>query len=43
MIFMELDSIGVLYGYGEYEELYNSGANYIVNSVEELRALIMDI
>ena len=38
-----LDSIGVLYGYGDYEELYNSGANYIVNSVEELRALIMDI
>ncbi|WP_133016715.1 HAD family hydrolase [Clostridium cuniculi] len=38
-----VDSIGVLYGYGEYEELYNSGANYIVNSVEELRELIMDI
>lgn len=38
-----VDSIGVLYGYGDYDELYNSGANYIVNSVEELRALIMDI
>ncbi len=38
-----IESIGVLYGYGDYEELYDNGANYIVNNVEELRKLIMDI
>lgn len=38
-----IESIGVLYGYGDYKELYDSGANYIVNNVEELRKLIMDI
>ena len=38
-----IESIGVLYGYGDYEELYDNGANYIVNNVEELRKLIMEI
>lgn len=38
-----IESIGVLYGYGDYKELYDSGANYIVNNVEELRKLIMEI
>ena len=37
-----IESIGVLYGYGDYEELYDNGANYIVNNVEELRKLIME-
>ena len=28
-----IESIGVLHGYGSYEELSNSGANYIVKDV----------
>jgi phosphoglycolate phosphatase len=31
-----ITSIGVLYGYGSYEELYNAGADFIVSSVSEL-------
>ncbi|MEN8078935.1 HAD family hydrolase [Clostridioides difficile] len=37
-----VESIGVLYGYGDYEELNDSGANYIVKNVEELRELIIN-
>lgn len=33
-------SIGVLYGYGSYEELEGAGAGYIVKQVEELRILL---
>lgn len=32
-----LDSMGVLYGYGDYNELKNAGANYIVENIFELR------
>ncbi len=36
-----IDSIGVLYGYGNYEELKNAGASIIVETVEDLhKALI---
>ncbi|MGL5380090.1 HAD family hydrolase [Clostridium sp.] len=38
-----IDSIGVLYGYGSYEELYNSGADYIVKDIDELSKLIIDL
>ena len=31
-----MDSIGVLFGYGSYEELESAGATYIVETVEEL-------
>ena len=31
-----LDSIGVLFGFGDYEELTEAGANHIVKSVEEI-------
>ena len=31
-----LDSIGVLYGFGDYEELTNAGATYIAESVEDI-------
>lgn len=31
-----IDSMGVLYGYGSREELENAGAEYIVETVEEL-------
>lgn len=35
-----LDAIGVLYGHGSYEELESSGADRIVQSVEELRKVL---
>ena len=35
-----LQSIGVLYGYGDYEELTACGADYIVKNVEELSNLL---
>lgn len=36
-----IDSVGVEYGYGDYEELNNAGATYIVKTVDELNDLIM--
>lgn len=36
-----IDTVGVLYGYGSKEELQAAGANYLVASVEELRALFL--
>lgn len=38
-----LQAIGALYGYGDYDELYNSGADHIVNNIKELSDLLMDI
>ncbi|AAK78398.1 phosphoglycolate phosphatase [Clostridium acetobutylicum] len=38
-----LPSIGVTYGFGSYEELKNAGANYIVNSVDELHKKILEL
>ena len=35
-----MDSVGVLYGYGDRDELENAGATYIVKTVEELNLLI---
>lgn len=35
-----LDSIGVLYGYGDYEELEKAGATYIVEKPEDLLNLV---
>ncbi len=35
-----IDSIGVLYGYGSCEELKQSKATYIVETVEDIRALL---
>lgn len=32
-----IDAIGVEYGYGDYEELNDAGANYIVKTVDELK------
>ncbi len=31
-----IDSLGVLYGYGDFEELSNAGANYIAKTVDEI-------
>lgn len=35
-----IDVIGVLYGYGDREELEKSGATYIVETIEELGKLL---
>jgi phosphoglycolate phosphatase len=35
-----MDAIGVLYGYGNFEELSDAGAKYIVKEVEELVEII---
>lgn len=35
-----LDSIGVLFGYGDYDELKNAGASYIVERVEDIYPII---
>lgn len=32
-----IDAIGVEYGYGDYDELNDAGANYIVKTVDELK------
>lgn len=37
---LNLESIGILHGYGSYDELSNSGADYIVKNVAELKALL---
>lgn len=36
-----IDSIGVTYGYGSFEELSNVNPTYIVNSVDELKDILM--
>ena len=36
-----IDSIGVLYGFGSYEELTTARANYIVKDIEELKNLLL--
>ena len=38
-----IDSIGVLYGYSSHGELKEAGANYIVETVEELGEKIIDL
>lgn len=35
-----IDSIGVLFGYGDYEELKRAGASYIVENVEDIYTII---
>lgn len=37
-----INSIGVLYGYGNREELEQAGADSIVESIKELRSLLLD-
>lgn len=36
-----IDSIGVEYGYGDYDELNTAGATYIVKTVNELKNIIL--
>ena len=40
---LNIESIGVLHGYGSYDELSNSGANYIVKDVKELHSLLISL
>jgi phosphoglycolate phosphatase len=35
-----IDSIGVTYGYGSFEELSNSNPTYIVKSVDQLKDIL---
>ncbi|WP_374046385.1 HAD family hydrolase [uncultured Sanguibacteroides sp.] len=37
-----LDSVGVLYGYGDRQELSLAGANYIVQDIKELSYLLLN-
>lgn len=37
-----LDSIGVLYGYGDYEELKGAGATYIAEDTNDILKIILD-
>lgn len=37
-----LDSLGVLFGYGDYEELKDAGATYIAESVKDIYPVIFD-
>lgn len=36
-----MDSVGVLYGYGDKQELTEAGADYIIEDVEDLRKLLL--
>lgn len=36
-----IDSVGVLYGFGDYKELSEAGATYIVKDIAELRNLLL--
>jgi len=37
----ELKSIGVLYGYGDYEELVHAGADYIAQNPEDILQIVL--
>lgn len=37
-----IDSLGVLFGFGDYEELENAGADYIVETVEDIYPIIFE-
>ncbi len=37
-----ISSIGILYGYGDYDELNSAGADYIINTVEDLENFLLE-
>ena len=39
---LNMDSIGVLYGYGDYKELSEAGANYIAENPENVVKIILE-
>ena len=36
-----IQSIGVLYGYGDYDELLQAGADFIINNIDELEKFLL--
>ncbi len=40
--YFSMDSIGVTFGYGDYEELSQAGATYVVDTAQELMNLIIN-
>jgi len=36
-----IDSVGVLYGFGDYSELVDAGANYIAETVEDIKRYVL--
>ncbi len=40
--FFSMDSIGVTFGYGDYEELSQAGATYVVDTAQELVEIIIN-
>ena len=38
-----IDSIGVLYGFGSFKELIDSNPTHIVNSVEEIKDILLEV
>ncbi len=40
--YFNMDSIGVTFGYGDYEELSQAGATYVVDAAEELMDVIVN-
>ena len=40
---LKMESIGVLYGYGNFDELSKAGADYIAADTDELSKLLDDV
>jgi phosphoglycolate phosphatase len=36
-----IDSVGVTYGYGSFKELSDSNPTYIVNSIDEIKDILL--
>lgn len=40
--YFDMDSIGVTFGYGDYEELHKAGANFVVDTAKQLVDVIIN-
>ena len=40
--YFSIDSVGVTFGYGDYEELSRAGATYVVDTAQELVNVIIN-
>lgn len=36
-----VDSVGVLYGYGDYQELESAGATYIIERLDDIIEIVL--
>ncbi len=36
-----VDSVGVLYGYGDYQKLENAGATYIIEKLDDIIEMVL--